>query len=350
MPQRQSNAKAVAQALNSDPAKYAEIIIGEKPVAKGARFHRFGANGALRVYVSGPRRGKWTRFGQSNFGDMIDLIRYVENIDLPAAIDFGKDLLGNKHEDLPPIDTAAEDRALKAETEKNIRTARYIWSRCRHVSGTPGIAYHLGRGIQCYPAFGIGFRRLDPATLEKLDLEPDAFPDGAGAIVYAVADRGKVHYVQQILLNGPNVANVLFPKRSYGELMDGAFQLGEIKDLLVLAEGPATGLSVWQETGLPTWVTFGSGNLSRARVPACVRRLIIAADNDPTGEGFNAAVDAAEIFIARGIKVRIAIPASIGDFNNVLLDAGGDEVRNRFRDLVDPTPYLEARIAETLAA
>lgn len=84
--------------------------------------------------------------------------------------------------------------------------------------------------------------------------------------------------------------------------------LGEVQDLLVIAEGFATAASIREATGWPVAVAFDAGNLLpaaealRARFPA--QRFIIAADNDagtPGNPGVTKGCEAATK--ARGLCV-----------------------------------------------
>lgn len=79
---------------------------------------------------------------------------------------------------------------------------------------------------------------------------------------------------------------------------------------IVLAEGFATAASIRKATGAPVVIAFDSGNMIRiaenmaTRLPE-TQRVILAADNDPSGTGLAAASQAAVIL---GGRARIALP------------------------------------------
>jgi putative DNA primase/helicase len=101
-----------------------------------------------------------------------------------------------------------------------------------------------------------------------------------------------------------------------GPIRGGAARLASAGETLALAEGIETALSVQQATGIPTWAALGTANLLRVELPAIVREIIICADADSAGE--KAAQEAARRFLRDGRRVRIALPASANDFNDVL--------------------------------
>ena len=72
--------------------------------------------------------------------------------------------------------------------------------------------------------------------------------------------------------------------------------------------------------GLPAWAAIAAGNLAHSMVlPPGVRRVVVAADNDWSGTGQDAAAHAARRWRAHGIAVEVATPDKPGtDFNDVL--------------------------------
>lgn len=103
-----------------------------------------------------------------------------------------------------------------------------------------------------------------------------------------------------------------------GESATGwAVRLSDYTDELAVAEGIETALAYQQLFNVPTWAVLSTSGLRRFRPPPGLRRLVIAADRDDTGDGMAAAHDIAEI--ARKVCDVDITPAPIGqDWNDVL--------------------------------
>ena len=86
---------------------------------------------------------------------------------------------------------------------------------------------------------------------------------------------------------------------------------------LAVAEGVETALAFAQMFNAPTWAALSTAGLIAFMVPAGVKRLIVAADNDP--DGLKAARALAER--ARAVcEVVITYPDAPGDWNDCLRD------------------------------
>ena len=136
---------------------------------------------------------------------------------------------------------------------------------------------------------------------------------------------------------------------------------------IVLAEGFATAASIRKATGAPVVIAFDSGNMIRIAENMATRlpeqqRVILAADNDPSGTGLAAASQAAALL---GSRARIALPefdsetvrrfqAAHGtwdekrnrenlptDFNDLHLTAGIEAVRAQMADALPPERQAE---------
>lgn len=79
-------------------------------------------------------------------------------------------------------------------------------------------------------------------------------------------------------------------------------------------------MSIQTATGLPVWAALSTGGMRVLVLPADVREVIVAADNDPPG--LAAAHAAAERWSNEGRRVRIAVPDRPGcDFNDMINEA-----------------------------
>ena len=128
---------------------------------------------------------------------------------------------------------------------------------------------------------------------------------------------------------------------------------------IVLVEGFATAASIRKATGAPVVIAFDSGNMIRIAENMATRlpeqqRVILAADNDPSGTGLAAASQAAALL---GSRARIALPEFDSETVRRFQTAHGtwDEKRNRenlptdFNDL-HLTAGIEAVRAQMAAA
>jgi len=142
------------------------------------------------------------------------------------------------------------------------------------------------------------------------------------ALVAAVTNAsGQVVAVHRTFLrrDGSGKANVEPQRASLGPIRGGAVRLDPAAPELVIGEGIESAASAGRLLGLPAWAAISAGNLERGLVlPPEVRRVVIAADNDPAGR------DAAHAtffrWCAEGRQVEVALPDQDGcDFNDLLL-------------------------------
>jgi hypothetical protein len=116
----------------------------------------------------------------------------------------------------------------------------------------------------------------------------------------------------------PAKADVVPVRLALGPVRSGAVCLGPATERLALAEGIETALSVQQAASMPTWATLGASFLPSVVLPPLplARELTICADPDPAG--LRAAHRAAERWTIEGRRVRIAVPPTGLDFNDLL--------------------------------
>jgi Toprim domain-containing protein len=138
---------------------------------------------------------------------------------------------------------------------------------------------------------------------------------------------GIVTGVHRTWLNpsGYGKAPVDTPRRAMGYLLGNAVRFGLADDVVAAGEGIETMLSLRMAlTAMPTLAALSAAHLSAVLFPATLRRLYIARDNDPAGEGavktlIDRATDA-------GIEA-ITLSPRLGDFNEDLRTFGIDELR-----------------------
>lgn len=244
-------------------------------------------------------------FGCGASGDVLDFVQRAYRVSLPEAAR----MLG-----AGAVPKICSPMLTPVAPVNRTRKALAIWNHAAPAAGTLAEAYLAWRGI--LPPFppDIRFQRLHCDDLGPLP-----------CLVAAVRDvAGEPTGIQRIWLahDGRGKAKVERPKRSLGTVKGGAIRLGELdaSGVVTVCEGPEDGLSLREMLGGPVWVAAGASFLAAMQFPADVQAVVIAADNDPAGEG--AARDAALAFAGRGLSVRIVRPlAGFKDFNDELRGA-----------------------------
>lgn len=206
--------------------------------------------------------------------------------------------------DLPRSNLRALDDVKRTEI------ARRIWRESKPATGTLAEAYLRSRGITM---------PVPPTLRFHSALKHPSGPVLLPAMVAVVSDLNcNVVAVHRTYLDGQgNKTNLEPPKAALGPIAGRAVHLAPVGEVLALAEGIETALSVLQATAIPIWATLGTANLSRVDLPDCVRELIICVDADPVGE--QAAGKSATSFMHEGRRVRIARPQGGKDFNEMRL-------------------------------
>jgi hypothetical protein len=190
--------------------------------------------------------------------------------------------------------------------------ARRIWLSSSPSAGTVVETYLRNRGITIRLPSSIRFIPLMmhhdygwpfPALVAGLQNDIGSF--AAISVTWLCAD-------------GSDKAPVDPPRKVYGPYTGSAVRLAPAGETFALAEGLETGLSIVQACPeLPVWCAMGAKNLSKVAVPEFVRKVIIAADADATGE--QAARVLAERMKREGRQALIARPRGANDFNELIL-------------------------------
>jgi len=262
--------------------------------------------GSFRVNL---RSGRWADFATGERGsDPISLYAYLftngRQGTAARALDGGTIAFR-------PVTTAkaAKAASLNADQARRIGRARSIYAAAAPLDGAA--ENYLGaRGLQRMPAWAV----LRTAVLRH----PDAGEHPA-IIAPVIGASATLEGIQRTFLTADGrKLPVRDSKLSLGRVRGGAIRLGDPAAELVLCEGLEDGLSLAQE--LPSasvWAAPGAGMLSAMCLPPIVSRVIIAADNDASGE--LAAMRAAERFASEGRHVRIMRPdLAYKDWNDQL--------------------------------
>lgn len=231
-----------------------------------------------------------------------------------------------------------EVRVAAEEKLNNRRLAKAIsssWHRAQRVDPwdfrqKPLLAYLDSRRI----ADG-DIRFFEDIRFENGVLDPETkrwFP----TMTAAVRDvNGRLVTLHRTLLSSFGTkAAVAAPKRfmklPQGRTISGcAIHIGEPREVLALAEGVETALSVAISTNLPCWACICAHGLETVEIPASVKEVLIFADKDRSNTGQCAAEKLARRLQSQGITVRVMhireeIPDTAKgiDFNDLLCRYG----------------------------
>jgi hypothetical protein len=189
------------------------------------------------------------------------------------------------------------------------------------ISGTVVEAYLRKRGITALR--GTGSLRFHPRCYYC----PDAHSPPA-----AVTDLdGKVTGAHRTWLDpsGRDKAPIDTPRRAMGALLGNAVRFDVARDCLAAGEGIETMLSLrCVMPTMPMVAALSAAHLAAILFPATLRRLYIAHDDDPAGDGAVASlIDRAN---EAGIEA-MALSPRLGDFNEDLRTLGIDALRAALR-------------------
>lgn len=207
-----------------------------------------------------------------------------------------------------------EARFAAQEALYNRRLAEAItdcWQRARRLDPRdfrqkPLLAYLESRRIA-----DSDLRFFEDIRFENGVLDPETkrwFP----AMTAAVRDaNGRLVTLHRTLLSSFGTkADVAAPKRlmklPQGRTISGcAIHIGETGEVLALAEGIETALSVAISTNIPCWACICAHGLEVVEIPQTVREVLIFADKDRSNTGQCSAQKLAQRLQADGLTVRV---------------------------------------------
>ncbi|MCQ8279911.1 toprim domain-containing protein [Acetobacteraceae bacterium KSS8] len=298
---------------------------------------------SLAVHLSGARAGVWSDFSGGSSGDALDLVAAVLFAgDRGQAMRWSRGWLGLQDVDpglqpRRPVVVPDTGRAeTDAEAEERRRAAMRIWLGCKPgLRGTPVDHYLSARGIALAElGRAPGAVRFHPELWNTESRR--SWPAMVAAISGPSGSMLAIH--RTWLATGSDgawaKAPLNNPKMTLGRYAGGTIRLarGSTRkplaqapegERVILAEGIETGLSVALACPeLRVLAAISLSNMGRVELPATVREIVIAGDNDDGNETAQKALQAAiDRFLEQGRTVRIAIPSIAGaDWNDVLRD------------------------------
>jgi len=210
-----------------------------------------------------------------------------------------------------------EARAEVARLRRAISRARDLYRRGVDPHGTAVEIYLRSRGIT----------GSIPPVLRFLEVCPHRngryYPAMVAPIVNVRGEQIAIHKTF-LLCDGSGKADL--PKNEQretcGPMKGGGIRLAHpcLDTRLIVGEGIESTLSAMQMFGLPAWAAVCAGGIEALDLPAEIREVAIAADNDANGVGQCAGLTAHARWAADGRSVRIWLPPNVGnDFNDALL-------------------------------
>ncbi len=295
---------------------------------------------SLFVRLKGPlsskgAAGKWTDAATGEHGDLLDIIR--ESCGLIDFADIAQE--ARRFLSMPPPERPSDiaSRSDPAPTGSP-KAARRLFAMSQAITGTLAEAYLRKRGLTAL--HDSASLRFHPRCYYRPDRhsQTETWP----ALIASVTDLdGTITGAHRTWLDPDNFseanlgkAPIKTPRRAMGNLLGHAVRFGTARDVMAAGEGIETMLSLRMILpDLPLAAALSAAHLAAIRFPPSLRRLYVACDDDPAGDGamarlFQRAKDA-------GIE---AIPLSphSGDFNDDLRLLGVNTLRDTLRVQIAP--------------
>jgi hypothetical protein len=290
--------------------------------------------------------GKWTDAATGEHGDLLDVIRESCGlVDFKDVADEARTFLSLPHPEPEPAPPRRRASSASGSTE----AARRLFAMSQPITGTIVESYLRRRGITAL--HGAGSLRFHPRCYYRPDEHgpTETWP----AMIASVTDlAGHLTGAHRTWLDPGGFhptrlgkAPIDTPRRAMGDLLGHAVRFGVAGEVMAAGEGIETMLSL--RCVLPTMpmaAALSAAHLAAILFPDTLRRLYIARDDDPAGDGAMAIlIDRAQ---AAGIEA-IAVSPALGDFNEDLRQCGVEALRAALR--VQIAPQDVARFMELAA-
>ena len=324
-------------------------------LSNGRRAGRYWIVGDVRnapgrsmfVRLKGPASGKgaagrWRDAATGEHGDLLNVIRESCGLsDLRDVVEEARRFLS-----LPRSETQSKQPIAPAPAGSP-ESARRLFAMAKPLSGTVAETYLQRRGIT--ELQGMPSLRFHPRCYYRP--EGDSPTRTWPAMIAAVTTLdGMITGVHRTWLDpsGSGKAPIETPRRAMGYLLGNAVRFGVAEDALAAGEGIETMLSLRMALpAMPMLAALSAAHLAAVLFPATLRRLYIARDNDPAGEG------AVKTLIGRATEARveaITLSPRLGDFNEDLRGFGIDELRAHLRVQIAPDDVARFMDHEAMAA
>ena len=321
-----------------------------QPTRKAAHEWRWGNKGSLSLRLRGKGAPCIYDFSAGRGGSMLDAIALaLDHHRLTDSIAWAKDWLGLAATERRKIQPRRNDVFdVEADGEQ---AARAIWDASRPITGTPAEIYLRSRAI---------YAETWPTSIRS---------NAGGCVVFAsTAPDGRLTAVQRVFIK-PDGTPVTEDdgkggrrkiKRSRGPRYGGAVRFaGSTRpNVLILAEGPETTLSIWHATGIECWSTIGPTHTVNLDHVPLDRIILVALDDDARNAQVRKhTVSAVRRWRAEGRTVLTALPwpstrRDRSDFNDALQERGPAFVAETINAALTPKQdnVVRVTIADARAA
>ena len=279
---------------------------------------------------SGPgAAGKWTDAADGRHGDLLDVIREsLGLVDFRDVADEARRFLSLPRPELDPQQRPPVAPAPTGSPE----AARRLIAASQPIHGTLVETYLRHRCIE--ELRDVRALHYHPRCYHRPDDGPtQVWP----AMIASVTDiSGLITGAHRTWLDpsGTGKAPIETPRKARGLLLGNSVRFGPSAEVMAAGEGIETMLSLRIVLpGMSMMAALSAAHLSAILFPDTLRRLYIARDIDPAGDG------AMRTLTARAVAAGIAtIPLSprLGDFNEDLVAFGLDDLRALVRPQVTP--------------
>ncbi|RUU13604.1 DNA primase [Mesorhizobium sp. USDA-HM6] len=296
---------------------------------------------SMFVRLAGPESGrgaagKWTDAATGEHGDLLDIIRESLSLaNFKDAADEARCFLSLPRPLPDPVESALRGTSASMGS---VEAAKRLVSMSRPISWTLVETYLRGRGVMALHE--TASLRFHPRCYYRPHRH--AWTETWPAMIAAVTDLdGKVTGAHRTWLDPAGFSEVHLgrapietPRRAMGELLGHGVRFGVASDVMAAGEGIETMLSQRSALpALPAIAALSAAHLAAVLFPVTLRRLYIARDKDPAGDG--AVTTLIQRASSTGIEAIVLTP-QLGDFNEDLRLLGLDAVRAVLRAQIVP--------------
>ncbi len=271
---------------------------------------------SLYVRLRGPESGKgvagkWTDAATGEHGDLLDIVRLSRNLaTVVEAMDEARLFLS-----LPRPEPPKPIPAPRSSPE----ASRRLYAMGQPLRGTLAHDYLLGRGItadvRSLPL------RFHPSCYHQAGEHGPR--EARPALLAAVTDlAGTITGVHRTWLDPAQAtkAQLSTPRKAMGQILGNGVRFGLAHEVLAAGEGLETMLSLRTILpAMPMVAALSSNHLAALLLPAGLRRLYVAVDDDRAGRHAMERLRDREDL--RGIELRELVP-NLGNFNEDLRRRG----------------------------
>jgi hypothetical protein len=289
---------------------------------------------SMAVRLTGPdsgpgAAGHWTDFADGGYGDLLDVI--ARTCRLHAFRDVLEE--ARRFLSLPQPEPRASTPRMPPVPSGSPEAARRLFASAKPILGTIAETYLRGRGI-------VGVADLDCLRFHPrcyYRAHDDAPRETWPALIAAATDLdGALSGILRTWLarDGSGKAPLATSRRALGRLLGSGVRFGRATDVMAAGEGLETMLSLrFVLPDMPMVAALSSAHLAALILPAGLRRLYIARDNDRAG---HRAAEALGIRAnADGIEDLVLTPHA-DDFNTDLCGLGPEALAASLRAQLTP--------------